>query len=240
METIVFSAQTLVNCWYMKNPPWLQTNTDKSNRGELMPERAEVTAGVRRLFELRMSLIPYLYSAFAEYHFSGTPPFRAVVMDFPQDANTWQLDDEYLAGPSLLVAPIFAGQTSRAVYLPAGEWFDFWTGERLEGGRKLDVSKPMDQIPVYVKGNSLLALAKPVQCVKPEECFELTVRAYGSNPLPFTLYEDDGSSYDYERGIQNRITLSWTPGDGGKLEKRGNYSGPARYRVASWTTAGAK
>ena len=234
VETIVFSAQTLVNCWYMKNPPWLQINTDKSNRGELMPERAEVTAVVRRLFELRMSLIPYLYSAFAEYQANGTAPFRAVVMDYPHDTNTWQLDDEYLVGPSLLVAPIFADQKSRAVYLPEGEWFDFWTGERLPGGRKMDVTKPVDQIPVYVKSGTLLPLAKPVECVKPGTCFDLTVRVYGSHPAALPLYEDDGVSYDYEKGMQNKIILSWSPEKGGQIEKSGNYPGPDRYKVEAW------
>jgi len=62
----------------------------------------------------------------------------------------------------------------------------------------------------------------------------LTVRAYGAKPAPFTLYEDDGISYDYERGMQNRITLSWTPGEGGKMERRGDYSGPDRYQVKAW------
>jgi alpha-D-xyloside xylohydrolase len=234
VETIVFSAQTMVNCWSMKNPPWLQINTDKSNRDELMPERDEVTAAVRRLFELRMSLVPYLYSAFAGYQASGRPPFRAVVMDYPHDTNTWQLDDEYLVGSSLLVAPIFAGQKSRAVYLPEGEWFDFWTGERLPGGRKMDVTKPLDQIPVDVKSGSILPLALPVECVRPETCFDLTVRVYGSNPAALALYEDDGSSYDYEKGMQNKITLSWTPEKGGQAEKSGKYTGPPRYKVEAW------
>lgn len=235
VETIVFSAQTLVNCWYMKNPPWLQMNRDKSNHDELMAEREEVTAGVKRLFELRMSLIPYLYSAFADYRFTGTPPFRAVVMDFPQDTETWKLDDEYMVGPSLLVAPIFSGKKSRSVYLPKGEWFDFWTGERLSGGAKLEVTKPLDQIPVYVKSGSLLPMAKPVECVKPDTRFEVALRVYGEKSSAFTLYEDDGVSYDYDKGAQKRITLTWNPANGGKLEKSesGNYSGAPRYRITS-------
>ncbi len=240
VETIVFSAQTLVNCWYMKNPPWLQINTEKSNRDELMAEREEVTAGVRRLLELRMSLIPYLYSAFAEYHLTGTPPFRAVVMDYPLDTNTWQLDDEYLVGPSLLVAPIFSGQKSRTVYLPEGEWFDFWTGACVRGGHEIEVTLPLDQIPVYVKSGSLLPLAKPVECVKPDTCFELTVRAYGAKPADFTLYEDDGISCDYEQGVQNRLTLKWTSGEGGKMVKIGSYAGTARYKITEWKQMDAK
>ncbi len=240
VETIVFSAQTLVNCWYMKNPPWLQINRDKSNHDELMAERSEVTARVRRLFDLRMSLIPYLYSAFGDYHYKGVPPFRALVMDYPNDTNTWQLDDEYLVGSSLLVAPIFAGQNLRTVYLPEGEWFDFWTGERRSGGQKFEVTKPVDQISVYVKSGSLLPLADPVERVKPDTCFALTVRAYGSKPSAFTLYEDDGISFDYDKGIQNRVVLHWSPDEGGKVEKSGNYSGAPRYKVTAWQALDGK
>ena len=235
MESVIFSAQALVNCWYMKNPPWQQIDRDKSNRDELMPDREEVTAGIRRLFELRMSLIPYLYSAFGEYHNTGMPPFRALVMDYPQDSNTWQLSDQYLVGPSLMVAPLFAGQKSRSVYLPAGDWFDFWTGERLVGGRAVEITKPLDQIPVFVKSGTLLPLAKPVESVKLDTCFALTIRVYGNSPAPIALYEDDGVTYDFERGSQNRIELTWNKSAGGQSSSSGHYSGAGRYRVETWS-----
>ncbi len=240
VESVVFSAQTLINCWYMKNPPWVQMNKEKSNRDEPMAEHEQVTAGVRKLFELRMSLIPYLYSAFGEYHFKGTPPFRAVVMDYPNDPNTWNLDDQYMVGPSLLVAPMFAGKPTRPVYLPEGTWYDFWTGERLAGGRKIEVSKPVDQIPVYVKAGSLLPLATPVESVRPDTTFALTVRVYGEQPAGFALYEDDGVTYDFENGAQNRIDLTWTAEKGGQLQKSGQYNGPARYKIEAWQIIDAK
>jgi len=233
-ETLVFSSQTLVNCWYMKNPPWMQINKDKSNRDELMDNHAEVTAGIRKLFELRTSLIPYLYSAFAQYHYNGIPPFRAVVMDYPQDTNTWKLDDEYLVGPSLLVAPLFEGEKKRIVYLPTGDWYDFWTGEKFAGGRKLEISKPVDQIPVFVKGNTLLPMATPVEYVKPDTCFQICVRVYGSNPQPFVLFEDDGTTWNFEKGAQNQIQLSWTTEKGGQTTQQGGYSGQGRFKVEEW------
>jgi alpha-D-xyloside xylohydrolase len=233
-ETLVFSAQTLVNCWYMKNPPWFQINKDKSNNDEAMAERDPVTQDIRKLFELRMSLLPYFYAAFAQYHNQGIPPFRAVVADYPEDPNTWKLDDEYLAGPSLLVAPLFAGEKSRSVYLPKGTWHDFWTGETIEGGRKIEVSKPLGQIPVYVKDNTLLPMARPMEFVLPESRFEITVRVYGTAPAAFTLFEDDGVSFDFERGAQNQITLSWSGDKGGQTAKTGKYEGPARYTITEW------
>ena len=108
-----------------------------------------------------MQLVPYLYSAFVRYHLEGTPPFRALVIDYPDDPQTWALDSQYLAGESLLVAPVVAGEHDREVYLPAGEWFDFWTGVTLQGGRRLNVSGPLDQIPVFVKAGTLLPFAQP-------------------------------------------------------------------------------
>jgi alpha-D-xyloside xylohydrolase len=232
-ETIVFSAQTLVNAWYLKHAPWKQINKEKSDRNEFMPDAPEVTATVRKLLELRMSLIPYLYSAYADYHAHGTPPFRAVVMDYPDDANAWNLDDEYLVGPSLLVAPLFTGQAQRTVYLPAGDWYDFWTHEKIAGGRKIEIAKPLDQIPVFVKGNTLLPLAEPVPYVAPDTCFALTVTAFGNPAAPFVLYEDDGLTYDYEQGKQNRVELRWD-GQKGALTRTGAYAGPPRYKVEDW------
>ena len=232
-ESVIFSAQAVVNCWYMRNPPWMQINREKSNRGELMAGHADVTDGIRRLFELRMSLIPYLYAAFAEYRFSGTPPVRAVVMDYPDDAATWKLDDQFLLGPSLLVAPMFAGQKARPVYLPEGSWYDFWTHQRYAGRQKIEVAKGVEQIPVFVKEGSLLPLASPVEHVDPATCFDVTVYVFGRQPAPSTLYEDDGVSYAYERGRQNRIELRWD-GTSGRAVPSGGYTGPSRYKLVAW------
>jgi alpha-D-xyloside xylohydrolase len=74
--------------------------------------------------------MPGLYAAFVRYHLEGIPPVRAVVMDYPEAPNAWTLDDQYILGEDLLVAPLFARQAERQVYLPHGEWFDFWTGEK--------------------------------------------------------------------------------------------------------------
>ena len=137
LETSVFSALTQIDCWYLKNPVWKQIDKERNNQGQFMANWEQTESVCRRLLELRMSLLPYLYAAFADYRNSGSPPLRALVMDYPQDATTWGIDDEYLFGPSLLVAPLFAGQTQRQVYLPEGQWYDFWTHEKLAGGRTL-------------------------------------------------------------------------------------------------------
>jgi alpha-D-xyloside xylohydrolase len=237
LETSVFSSLTQIDCWYLKNPVWKQIDKEQNNRGKFMNDWEQTEAACRRLLELRMSLIPYLYSACADYHLTGLPPVRALVMDYPDDSSARAVDDEYLFGASLLVAPLFSGQTNRSVYLPEGDWYDFWTHEKHIGGRKIVVAKPADQIPVFVKGGTLLPLAEPTEFVTPETQFALTIHVFGSQPAPFVLCEDDGVTFDFERGKQNRIELCCR-GQAGQVTGSGNYSGPSRYKIVQWTKAG--
>ncbi|MDR3691574.1 MAG: glycoside hydrolase family 31 protein [Fimbriimonas sp.] len=232
IQTVIFSQYAMVDCWYMKMPPWLQIDADKSNAGVVMPEAPETTRLVRDLFRLRMSLVPYLYSAFNEYHRDGKPPVRALILDFPADPETAHVDDQFMFGPSLMVAPMIAGQAQRSVYLPKGVWFDYFTGERLEGGRKIEVSKPLAQLPLYVKADAMIPLAEPVGHVGKDTTFRIRVKVYGDHPAPFTLFEDDGETNDYAKGAQNRIELSWG-GSSGVVKRSGEFSG-RRYEIVGW------
>ena len=228
-QAVIFSPYAMINCWYMGIPPWRQIDADKSNRGIEMPEAAETTKRIRELFRLRMSLVPYLYSAFNDYRETGMPPTRALILDYPSDPETRNIDDEFMVGPSLLVAPIISG-TKRSVYLPKGIWFDFLTREKLTGGRKIDVEKGLDSMPIYVKDGSILPLAEPVNHVAKDTSFKLHVRLYGANLTPFTLFEDDGESFDYEKGAQNRVILSSDQ----TIKRTGTWRGE-RFQIASWT-----
>ena len=236
LQTNVFSAVTQVDCWYLRNPPWKQVNRVLNNRGEFMANWEQPEAACRKLLQMRMRLLPYLYSAYADYHDTGTPPARALVLDYPEDRATWTIDDQYMLGPSLMVAPLFTGQTTRSVYLPKGDWYDFWTHAKYSGGRRMEIEKPGDEIPVFVKGDTLLPLADPVECVKPDTEFAVTVQVYGPKPRKCVLYEDDGTTFDFEKGVQNRIVLRWD-GQTGAASKTGNYTGPSRYRIKNWRTA---
>lgn len=238
IETNVFSAVTQMDCWYLKNPMWKQINKDANNRGQFMPDWEKTEAVCRRLFQLRMSLLPYLYSAYADYHDQGVPPTRALVMDYPDDPAVRGIDDQYMFGPSLMVAPLFTGQKKRSVYLPKGDWYDFWTHEKHVGGRKIEVQKSVEQIPVFVKGDTLLPLAAPVEHVTPATQFEITVHVFGKNPRPFVLCEDDGISFDFEKGRQNRIRLQWN-GSSGETSTAGGYTGPSRYKILKWVPCGS-
>jgi alpha-D-xyloside xylohydrolase len=237
VETNAFSAVMQFNCWYLKNPVWKQINTDKNNADKFMDRWEQAESVCRNLLQWRMRLLPYLYAAYAEYRASGIPPTRALVMDYPHDPAVEKIDDQYLFGPSLMVAPLFTGQQTRSVYLPKGDWYDFWTGEKHTGGAKIHVSKSVEQIPVFVKGGSLLPLAEPVEHVTAAAQFRVTVRVYGPQPASTTLYEDDFTTFAFEQGRQNRIKLSWHDGKG-TVEKAGNYAGPSRYAITAWQPAG--
>jgi alpha-D-xyloside xylohydrolase len=236
IQTVIFSPYAMINCWYMKLPPWLQIDSDRANAGETMPEAPEATRLVRDLFRLRMSLAPYLYAAFNEYHRHGIPPVRALLLDYPADHETLGIDNQFMFGPSLMVAPLIAGEHARSVYFPAGDWYDYFTGEKIQGGKRMEVSKPLDQLPLYVKGNTLLPVAEPVQHIARDTEFRISVRIYGDRPESAVLYEDDGETLEYAKGAQNVVTLSWSNGKGSVTR-----SGPVkrlRYEVTGWAQAG--
>lgn len=212
LQTVVFSAHALINSWRIPSPPWQQTDIEKNLAGESMDTADYYTEECRKLFALRMSLLPYLYSAFVEYNRTGKPPIRALVLDYPEDMEVRMVDDEYLFGESLLVCPLtYEDATDRSVYLPEGDWYDFFTEEKLEGGRRLDVHADYNKIPVFIKEGSILPLAEPVMHVDNDTVFEMTVKIFGEADGSFILYEDDFDTFDFEEK-QNRIIIEKHPG----------------------------
>lgn len=230
IQAAMMSPQALINAWYIPSPPWQQTDRAKNNAGELMPEWEKTESIVRDIFRLRMRLIPYLYAAFARYRFEGLPPFRALVMDYPSDQNVYAIDDQYMMGDDILVAPVFAGQTERTIYLPAGDWYDFYTHARITGGQSITVHADINRIPMYVKSGALIPLADPVDYIEDQTLFILTVYAFGGSPRIARLFEDDGTTFNYESGSYNWMTLRFPEKT---IERSGNFSG-MRYKVKAW------
>ena len=234
IQTVIFSPQALLNCWRIPNPPWMQVEREKNKRGEFFDNYEEIRDLCRRLFEIRMSLVPYLYTSFAKYVHEGVPPFRALVMDYPDDERTYAIDDAYMMGDSILIAPIIGGTAEREVYLPKGAWRDFWDGRRYEGGRTHAFAPTIDRIPVFVKENTLLPLAKPVPFVGPGTVFDIVAKAYGDAPEDCALYEDDGTSFDYRKGEYNWLRLSWdSKRPEGSVTRSGGFRGES-YRFVGW------
>lgn len=164
----------------------------------------------RRYHRIRMSLLPYLYSAFVKYQREGIPPVRALVFDYEEEAAVRNVDDEYLLGDVLLVAPMtLEDGTQRKVYLPEGTWHDFWEDIIYEGGREYVIHAEYDRIPVFVRENCILPLADPVEAVGKDTVFTIRPRVYGSGGEGCVLYEDDFETFDYEKGCQNEVRITW-------------------------------
>ena len=232
-QTGVMSAQFLFNSWYLNNPPWLQYDYDKNNRDEFLPNAKELESKIRKLAELRMRLIPYLYTAFATYHYQGIPPFRALVVDYPTDTAVYAIDDEYMMGENLLAAPFLDGASKRTVYFPKGKWYDFNTNQLYEGGKSYNIEMTLDQIPLFVKEGTILPLAKPVQYVTPNTVFEITCHMFGDNCKPTQLFEDNSYTLDFQKGQYAWSIIEWD-GVKGKITKKSNYKG-INYRIVNWT-----
>ncbi len=160
---------------------------------------------------LRYRLLPYLYSlAGAVTHQDGTM-MRALVMDFPADSTARGISDQYMFGPAFLVSPVTRYKArSRQVYLP-GEtsWYDFWTGALNPGGKTLEAPAPYDSMPLYVRAGSIVPFGPELQYTTESAADPITLFVYAGADGAFTLYEDDGRTYQYEKGKFARIPIRW-------------------------------
>ncbi|MEV0146737.1 MULTISPECIES: TIM-barrel domain-containing protein [unclassified Nonomuraea] len=141
---------------------------------------------------LRYRLMPYLYSAAVEAARTGAPMMRALCVDHPDDPVAWQADLEYLLGRDLLVAPMTSPDGTRQVYLPRGEWVDYWTGEVLAGPRYVPVAKPLEQVPLFVRHGALLPVTVPGDTVGTPG--ELTLVAFGGGDSRTEIHDTDGET----------------------------------------------
>jgi len=159
----------------------------------------EVEAICRKYLELRYRLLPYLYTAVWQATRTGIPIVRALSFMYPDDLSTYSLDDQFLFGDSLLVAPILeAGAEKREVYLPAGEWYDFWTGQLYKGQQTVTVEAPLDVLPLFVRAGAVIPFWPVQQYVGEKQIDQLELYAYYSaGEHTSLLYEDDGVTPDY-------------------------------------------
>jgi alpha-D-xyloside xylohydrolase len=156
-------------------------------------------------------LLPYIYSLAGSVTHEGGTILRPLVMDFTSDPRSRQTADQFLFGPAFLVSPVTTYKArSRSVYLPPGTtWFDFWTGTPAAGGQTVETSAPYDSIPVHVRAGSIVPVGPELQYVAEKAADPLTLYVYAGANGAFTLYEDDGLTYGYEKGESSRIPISW-------------------------------
>jgi alpha-D-xyloside xylohydrolase len=160
---------------------------------------------------LRYRLSPYTYSLANRTTTEGYTPMRALAFDFREDAKVLDINDEFMYGPSLLVAPVTeAGAVSRRVYLPAGvKWYDFWTGEVTAGGQDVDRATPLAVMPLYVRAGTILPMGPESEYSDQHPDGVVELRIYPGHDGSVKLYEDDGISYDYEKGMSATIPIQW-------------------------------
>lgn len=164
----------------------------------------------RKFLETRYRLLPYIYSAAWETHTKGLPMIRSLGLAFPDDAQAWATVDAFLFGPSLLVAPVYErGAVERAITLPAGSWWDFWSGQRVEGGRSITLPAPLDSLPLLVRAGSIVPTGPIKQYAEEPSAEPLTLTVYPGADGNFLFYDDDGLTFAYERGGFQQIAMNW-------------------------------
>jgi alpha-D-xyloside xylohydrolase len=233
LQSVVLSPLSLVNGWYIPRPPWKQVHSDLNQAGQDMDEAERATDLARAVLQLRMKLLPYLYSAFAHYRLAGVPPFRSLAMDFPQDKMTWICDRQWMIGRDLLVAPLVAGEKELDVYLPEGTmWREFLTGRLLPGGQKHRVENPdLSYIPMYVKDGAILPLAEETDQLSSKTVFTLRPHIYTTIRAACDLYDDDGETFGYQEGKYTYLKLEWDPAGGCQLAAPNSPYRSERYRL---------
>jgi alpha-D-xyloside xylohydrolase len=189
--------------------PIFRVHGYKSN-AELWNYGPDVERVLTQYDQLRYRLMPYIYSSAWGVTHNGQTLMRSLPLEFSSDPAARQISDQFLFGPALLVNPVTTeGAAERSLYLPAGnDWIDFWTGKQLNGGQTITADAPLDRIPIFARAGSILALG-PVGKTASVKADPIDLRIYGGNDADFTLYEDEGDNYDYERGAFSVIPLHW-------------------------------
>ncbi len=200
--------------WNMGDPGPIELERYHSPAG--LPDRNEfknpdVEPVCRTYLDLRYRMMPYLYSVVRETHDTGMPIMRPLWLHYPDDPRAVERSDEYLWGPDILVAPVTEkGAASRKLYLPRGLWYDFWTAAPVQGGR--EIVRPVDlaTMPIYVRAGAVVPFGPVKQHTEEITTDPLAIIVYPGADGSFLTYEDDGTTFDYERGESMRLRFDWS------------------------------
>ncbi len=215
IQSVCFSPMAMLNAWADGTKPW---------------SFPEVEKAVQDVAQLRMQLLPYIYNCFAQYHFEGKPPFRAMQL---VDGFRFSTKDQYMMGDHILVAPMFAGEKTRTVYFPEGKWYDFYTGEYVAENQSLVITASLEKIPLFVREGGIIPMVPPhFHAPAPGEKLALEIRHYGNMPASAELYDDDGVSFDYEKGMNSKSKLVVSKNEKGEL--KGNLIRSSTEKVFSY------
>ncbi|WP_026658512.1 glycoside hydrolase family 31 protein [Butyrivibrio sp. AC2005] len=201
-------------------------------KGQIMQEPWEFGEKVVRIYrkyvELHYRFLPYIYDLLHESQENGLPVMRPLVLNYDDDANTYELNDEYMVGENILVAPVVdQGVTKRMVYLPKGTWVDYWTKERYQGESYIIADAPIDTLPMYIKENSIIPMYENVQYVG-EKAYDKLELLVAGKEAHYTHYQDNGEDFKYMDGEYNLYTFDW---ENGELKTNLVHEGYEKYKT---------
>ena len=168
-------------------------------------------AAMTRYDQLRYALMPYIYSLAGDVTQNDGTIMRPLVMDFPSDATSREVSDQFMFGPAFLISPVCTYKArTRSVYLPpAAQWYEFWSGSAKLGGQTIQADAPFDSMPLFIKSGSIIPTAPVVQYTGEKPHDPITIYVYGGEDGAFSLYEDEGTNFNYEKGAFARIPMTW-------------------------------
>lgn len=213
--------------WFQEGVFMPRFMTNSSNNDNTVTEPfmyPSMTPYIAQAIRLRYQLTPTMYALLRQASVDGSPVMRPLVYEFPDDPHCWTENFEFMFGPSILVANVLEpGATTRSVYLPAGtDWYDFTTKKRYEGGRSIEVPVQLDTIPMFLRAGAIVPLADNLQNLHTQTIKRLRVLVEPSCESSFTVYEDDGISNDYRKGVYKATTLHITPGAAATVKRDGD------------------
>jgi alpha-D-xyloside xylohydrolase len=181
---------------------------------------ADTKATLLKFDKLRYRLLPYIYSLAGRVTQDNYTIMRALTFDFRNDPNVYSIPDQYMFGPAFLVNPVTQqlytganatpGEKTRKVYLPASaRWYNFWTGEKLNGGQTINAPTPMDIMPLYIKAGSIVPMGPDMEYATEKPAKNIELRIYPGADDTFKFYEDENDNYNYEKGQYATFTLTW-------------------------------
>ena len=213
--------------------PIFRTHGHRNHNEMWTYDRVEPT--LIRFDKLRYRLMPYIYSLAWKVSNADYTIQRPLVMDWRTDEKTWNIGDEFMFGPAILVNPVLKENASRRdVYLPPSPaWYDFWTGESTPGGKEIVAEAPLDRMPLYVRAGSILPMGPEIEYAAQDPGGPIELRVYRGADGNFDLYEDAGDSYDYEKGQHSDIPIRWNQSAGTLTigERQGSFQGMVEKRT---------
>ena len=226
MQSVCFSPMAMLNAWSDGTKPWSFPDVEKE---------------VNAVAELRMQLFPYIYSTFAQYYFEGKPPVRSMKL-VDGFSSKDDIIDQFMLGDDLLVAPMFTGDKKRKIILPKGKWYDFYTGHYAGENETIEIEPGLANIPLYVRDGAIIPMIPPVlHAPRKGEKIGLELRCFGNEPGRFSLYDDDGETFDYEKGAYTWTILSTSQDKTGKwVVKVDSKKLPAQYSSFTLTRMSSK